>query len=151
MDVLRLSQIYNFTNPTVHYDNNKTYRETLRRVFFIDSAEVLKELSKTYENLADLDEETIDELTLDIAKMESTMDVLYEMTKDDPRFQNLYDLAGARMFSTDRKIGQSILFSYDYMYLFHSILYLRFFEPEQCNENHEVYLYLVRILGGKNL
>jgi hypothetical protein len=83
-----------------------------------------------------------------MTKIESAMEVLYEETKDDPLFRNLYDLAAARMFSVDRKIGQSVLFSYDYLYLFHSLLYLRFFEPEQCNENHELVVYLVRILGG---
>jgi hypothetical protein len=148
MDSLELSLIYNFADPTLNYHDNKTYRNNLRQLFFIDSTDVLKELSKSYENLADLDEETLDELTVDMTKMESTMGVLYEITKDDPLFQKLYDLAAARMFSVDRKIGQSILFSYDYLYLFHSLLYLRFFEPDQCNENHEIYLYLVRILGG---
>jgi hypothetical protein len=148
MDSLELSLIYNFANPTLNYHDNKTYRETLRQLFFIDSTDVIKELSKTYENLADLDEETIDELTIDTTKMESTMEVLYEMTKDNPMFQKLYDLAAARMFSIDRKIGQSILFSYDYLYLFHSLLYLRFYQQDQCNENHEIYMYLVRILGG---
>ena len=148
MDSLELSLIYNFSNSTVSYDNNKTYRAILRHLFYIDSAEVLAELSNTYENLSDLDEETIDELTIDMTKMESTMEVLYDKTKDDPLFQKLYDLAAARMFSVDRKIGQSVLFSYDYLYLFHSLLYLRFFEPEQCNENHELVAYLVRILGG---
>jgi len=148
MDSLELSLIYNFSNSTVCYDNNKTYRAILRHLFYIDSAEVLAELSETYADITDLDEETIDELTIDMAKIESAMEVLYEETKDDPLFRNLYDLAAARMFSVDRKIGQSVLFSYDYLYLFHSLLYLRFFEPDQCNENHEIYLYLVRILGG---
>jgi hypothetical protein len=147
MDSLELSLIYNFSNSTVCYDNNKSYRAILRHLFYIDSAEVLAELSNTYENLSDLDEETIDELTIDMTKMESTMEVLYDKTKDDPLFQKLYDLAAARMFSVDRKIGQSVLFSYDYLYLFHSLLYLRFFEPEQCNENHQLYVSLVRSLG----
>lgn len=148
MDSLELSLIYNFSNSTVCYDNNKTYRAILRHLFYIDSAEVLAELSETYTDIADLDEETIDELTIDMTKIESAMEVLYEETKDDPLFRNLYDLAAARMFSVDRKIGQSVLFSYDYLYLFHSLLYLRFFEPDQCNENHELVVYLVRILGG---
>jgi len=147
MDSLELSLIYNFADPTLIYYDNKTYRNKLRHLFYIDSAEVLAELSKSYENFDDLDEETIDELTIDMTKMESTMEVLYDKTKDDPLFQKLYDLAAARMFSVDRKIGQSVLFSYDYLYLFHSLLYLRFFEPEQCNENHQLYVSLVRSLG----
>lgn len=148
MDSLEPTLIYNFSNSIISYDDNKTYRAVLRQLFYIDSDEVLAELTKTYPDIGSIDVETLDELTIDITKIESTMTVLYEETKDDPPFQRLYDLAAARMFSTDRKIGQSVLFSYDYLYLFHSILYLRFFEPENCNENNELVVYLVRILGG---
>lgn len=98
----------------VKYSDNTEYRQTLRDLFDmkIDCCELLD----------DLDEESRDELLFDEQTMSQSMDVLFEQTKDDACFQELYDLAAALFFSTDRGIGQAVLMSYDYLEAFHKCL-----------------------------
>jgi len=68
------------------------------------------------------EEETLDELDYDETIASAFLDSVYEKTRHIPEFQQLYDLAAACMFSTDREIGMAVLFSYDYFGLFHSLL-----------------------------
>ena len=87
-----------------------------------------------------IDEETIDELTYDEQTMSVIMDEIYNATKNNDIFNELYDLAAARMFSTDRTIGQAVLLSYDYLCFFHNCL-ASFLKGEFDNKN-EYYLLL---------
>ena len=98
----------------VDYHDNASYRNILRKLFYM----------KTNYNpaLDEIDEETRDELTYDEDTMSAGMDKLYDFTKDDELFNELYDLAAGRMLSTDKYIGQAVLLSYDYLLLFHRCL-----------------------------
>jgi len=98
----------------VDYHDNASYRNMLRKLFY---------MKINYNpTLDDIDEETRDELIYDEEAMSSGMDKLYDFTKDDELFNELYELAAGRMLSTDKYIGQAVLLSYDYLILFHQCL-----------------------------
>ena len=98
----------------VQYHDNVSYRNMLRKLFYM----------KIHYNpaLDDIDEETRDELTYDEDAISAGMDKLYDFTKDNELFNELYELAAGRMLSTDKYIGQAVLLSYDYLFLFHQCL-----------------------------
>lgn len=50
------------------------------------------------------------------------IDFIYKQTHEIPEFQLIYEKASATMFSTNLQIGLVILFSFDYLKLFHSVL-----------------------------
>jgi hypothetical protein len=52
-------------------------------------------------------------MDLDMDALETGMDKLFLATCEDPIFRTLYEYAAGRMFSTDLKIGQAVLCSYD--------------------------------------
>lgn len=101
----------------VYYDNNRTYRETIRKIFRFDESKMADLLQ------VEMDEESRDELMFDGDQMEQGMKLLYEITKDQPLFLDLYTSAAGCMFSTDPKIGQAVICSYDTLIHYHSIVW----------------------------
>jgi hypothetical protein len=91
-----------------------------------------------------MDEESRDELMYDNDAVIAIMGNLFELTRDNVLFQNLYDLAAEKMISTNREIGQAVLFSYDYLPLFHKCLagFLR--NPDGFNDSNEFYVALLK-------
>lgn len=130
-----LGEHYNL-NLDVTYENNEQYRATLRRLFYMDVSNCLIDES--------FDDETRDELMYDENSVNAVMDELFCMTARFPLFQNLYDCAAAKMISTDRTIGQAVLFSYDYLSLFHRCLASFIQSPETFDENNEYYVALLK-------
>jgi len=122
-------------NKDVYYTNNTEYRQCLRELFYMNCIS-----SHDLIDLNDIDEETKDELLYDEQKTSIVMDELYNATKHNELFNELYDLAAATMFSTDRTIGQAVLLSYDYLCYFHNCL-ASFLKGEFDNKN-EYYLLL---------
>lgn len=120
---------YNTTETLIEYTDNFSYRNTLRSLFRMNS-------NKTYiENqYANIDHETLDELDYDEDLMVVTMNALFDKTKNHQLFQTLYDLGAAKMFSTDRQFGQGILFSYNYLYLFHACLCVFLCSPSEFTD-----------------
>ncbi len=103
----------------VNYNNNTSYRECLRQVVNMD----ISKLNIPWDQMDDdLDEETKDELLFDNYAMSSTMDYIYDKTKENDFFKEIYLLGASKMFSTDPNIGLAILFSYDFFALFHLCL-----------------------------
>jgi len=127
---------YNF-HKDVYYTNNTEYRQCLRELFNMNC--VYKDFDNV-NDIDDIDEETKDELFYDEDTMSIIMDEIYNATKNNKLFNELYDLAAARMFSTDRTIGQAVLLSYDYLCFFHNCL-ASFLKGEFDNKN-EYYLLL---------
>jgi len=119
-------------NKDVYYTNNREYRKCLRELFNMNCI--------INEDLNDIDEETKDELLYDENTMSAIMDEIFNATKNNELFNELYDLAAARMFSTDRTIGQAVLLSYDYLCFFHNCL-ASFLRGNFDNKN-EFYLLL---------
>jgi hypothetical protein len=70
----------------------------------------------------DLDEETRDELLFDEAAISKVTDKIYDITKNNVLFQELYTLAAGRFISTNMEIGLAVVFCYDYLPLFHKCL-----------------------------
>ena len=126
---------YNF-NDEIHYTNNFTYRNTIRQLFTM--------ICSPNPELDHMDEESRDELTYNEEDISISLSQLYEYTKDNELFQQLYDLAAARMFSTDREIGQCVLFSYDYLMFFHYCL--ASFHRGDFNKDNKHYLLLIQKL-----
>jgi len=119
----------------ISYQSNEQYRATLRRMFYMD-------VSMCALTLESIDEETRDELTYDEATVSSVMDELFDMTKNHALFQYLYDAAAGKMLSTNRDIGQAVLFSYDYLPLFHKCLASFIRSPSDFNESNPYYVAL---------
>ena len=110
--------MYNI-NIDVTYKDNETYRKSLRQVVNMD----ISKLNIPWDQMDDdLDEETKDELLFDNYAMSSTMDYIYDKTKENDFFKEIYLLGASKMFSTDPNIGLAILFSYDFFDLFHLCL-----------------------------
>lgn len=109
------------------YVDNKGYRDTVRKVFNFDSSKITTyddqvKMDKIYKS-DELDDETMDELSFDGSQMEKGMEILYELTKDEVLFQDLYMKAAGRMFSTDPRIGQAVLCSYDMFFRYHTTIW----------------------------
>jgi len=130
-----LGERYNL-NLDVTYENNEQYRATLRRLFYMDISNCSIDES--------IDDETRDELMYDENSVNAVMDELFCMTVQFPLFQKLYDNAAAKMISTDQTIGQAVLFSYDYLALFHRCLASFINSPETFDENNEYYVALLK-------
>ena len=120
------------------YTDNKSYRSTLRQLFFMDVSMCPATVDES------MDEESRDELMYDDATVFKVMGNIYDLTRDNLLFQKLYDLGAEKMISTDREIGQAVLFSYDYLPLFHKCLagFLR--NPDDFDENNEFYVALLK-------
>jgi hypothetical protein len=108
----------------VHYSNNTKYRHDLRNVFLMDMSNA-PDLSK----IEDLDDETEDEMLYDYDAVVKGLDYVYNNTIIHPLFSELYEIGASKMLSTDKNIGITILFSYDYFELFHLCLVDYFTNP----------------------
>ena len=123
-------------NEEIHYTNNFTYRNTIRQLFTM--------ICPPNPDLDHMDEESRDELIYDEDSISNSLSQLYQYTKDNDLFQELYDLAAARMFSTDREIGQCVLFSSDYLIFFPYCL--ASFHRGDFNKDNKHYLLLIQKL-----
>jgi hypothetical protein len=120
---------YDYTY-TVAYNNDFEYRACLRKLFCMI---LPNDTDATIDD--DIDEVTRDELNFDQTACDTSMTFVYDKTIHHPLFQRLYDTSAAFMISTDRSIGLSVLFSYDYLKLFHNCLNAFFVNPETFDEN----------------
>lgn len=119
------------TQVIVTYNDNKSYRNSLRKVTNMN----LDKLNIPWEKMDnDLDEETKDELLFDNEAISKTMDFIYEKTYNNILFKELYSIAASKMFSEDLQIGLAVLFSYDFFETFHLCL-VDFFKNDFSNVN----------------
>ena len=106
-------------NPNLSYHSDQEYRQHLRRVFRFSPEKRTyyanikpSDLAPKFEDL-DIDPQSKDEMELDMDALEEGMDMIFLATQENPVFRILYEYAAGRMFSTDPKIGQAVLCSYD--------------------------------------
>ena len=133
-----------FPDVPISYQTNTEYRHIFRKITQMD-------ISKYHDNvqhLPDLDEETLDEYNYDESSVSAFIDQIVALTAHHPLFQTLYDFAAAKMFSTDREIGITILLSYDFLALYYPLLSLYEKSPETLQSNHEYYTRLLSVLNG---
>jgi len=126
-------------NLKINYNDNDGYRKSLRTVFQMSSSNMKPDLE------SDIDDETRDELLYDELSTSKVLEYVFKHTQHHHLFQRLYDEAAALMFSTDRNIGMTVLFSYDYLVLFHSCI-CEFLNTEQLDENGPNYVSLQKKL-----
>mgnify|MGYP001180057872 FL=1 len=113
------------TTLNIHYSNNTEFRNCLRQIFKMDF--------HNFPNTDNLDKETADEIMYDSQAATTTMNFIFSNTKNNPLFTTLYEKSASFMFSTDIEIGLTILFSYDYLQLFHSLLVVFFSNDSSFN------------------
>uniref|UniRef100_A0A6C0E9D8 Uncharacterized protein n=1 Tax=viral metagenome TaxID=1070528 RepID=A0A6C0E9D8_9ZZZZ len=128
------------TKLKIFYNTNSTYRNCLRTLFKMNPNNFPK-----FD--MDLDDETRDENDYDIDSAAIAMNtVLHDITKNS-FFLYLLDKAAARMFSTDREIGLSILFSYDYLDVFHNCLVYFYTNESEFTDTTDCYVELLKRLS----
>jgi hypothetical protein len=113
---------YNTTYEVV-YSNDQEYRQCLREVLRLNlsySQEKIQQLLEATDE-EEFDSETEDEMLFDETTA-AIMNFIFEKTKDQPEFRELYLMAAAKLISENISIGMTICFSYDYFYLFHQYL-----------------------------
>jgi hypothetical protein len=127
----------------VKYTNSQEYRQCCRELFDMNT-EIYEKNIENIENhnQEKLDQESWDEMAYDAGAISAMLDYVYECTKNINEFDELYKMAARRMLSEDANIGLSILFSYDYMQLFHLCL-VEFFN-DKLNKDSEPYRELVK-------
>lgn len=92
------------------YSNNDEYRATIRSYFHMNT----QDLEQKYAHLKEQDPESYDELLYDDDAMKKGIDTIFNKTKDDPRFVELYLLAAAHFISQELETGLCVLLTYDY-------------------------------------
>ena len=106
----------------IQYSGNKEYRQRFREIF--DISESARTCYADIDINIDIeDEETTDELNYDTSMMEKGMEEWFLKTESNPIFKELYLLAAGRMFSTDLRIGQAVICSYDTFYLYYTCIW----------------------------
>ena len=128
----------------VEYSNTTEYRKCLRSVFNMKK-ENLDITMAEYKDI-ELDAETLDELAYDEKSASQVLDHVFAITEKHPLFQELYDLGAGLMFSQDRNIGLSVMFSYDYFQYFHVCLMDYLVEPDRFMKDTPSYLGLCKKL-----
>ena len=109
--------MYNI-NYNVYFESNKQYRKCLRDVFYMN----MNNIDTSLNEIEDLDDETEDELLYDHTAITKGLDYVFNLTKNNEHFMDLYISAASCFFSEDPNIGISVLFSYDYFQQFHLCL-----------------------------
>ena len=104
------------TDLIISYTNDIEYRKTIRQVFQMKS--------DSYPDIvhSDIDEVSRDELEYDDIAASAAMAYVFDKTRRVPPFIAIYEQAASFMFSTDINIWMAVLFSYDYLLLFHNCL-----------------------------
>lgn len=118
------------------YSNNKEYRELLRIFFNMDTSNIESEIKHL-----NYDDETYDELLFDEMAVSNSMTNIFEKTKGNILFDELYILASAKMFSTNKETGLCILLSYDFFHDFYK-LWNSYIDNNFISKTNEYYILL---------
>jgi hypothetical protein len=119
--------------PTIQYSNNKEYRQRFREIFDISESartcyadiDIDIDIDVSVDLEDEEEEETKDELNYDTSMMEKGMEEWFLKTnpESNPIFKDLYLSAAGRMFSTDLRIGQAVICSYDTFHLYYACIW----------------------------
>ena len=131
--------IYN-TAQIVNYTNNEEYRISFRDIF---------KMKAQIHDMLDMDKETQDEFNYDTCKATMILDYVYLITHKNLWFKVLYNYSASIMLSNDPEIGLTILFSYDYFYLFHQCVCDFIQDPNSINELNQNYIKILETLTNK--
>lgn len=106
----------------IMYDNDNEYRNVIRNVFNFDR-NTFYDYHGKIKNLNEVDPISKDELLYDSEAVTHSMNFIYNATKNNGEFSEMYLKAAARMFSTDPQIGQAVLCSYDTFHWYYSCVW----------------------------
>ena len=116
---------------SITYKTNQEYRNWIRRIFhFTKDAKTYYANLKEKDFETNIDEESKDEMDYDHDSMKIGLDIILEKTINETIFKEMYIFAAAAMFSTDVKVGQVVLCSYDYFHLYFTCLWFFFLEKD---------------------
>jgi|LauGreDrversion4_1035100.scaffolds.fasta_scaffold116359_3 NAD(P)H-dependent flavin oxidoreductase YrpB (nitropropane dioxygenase family) len=116
---------------SINYKTNQEYRNWIRRIFhFTKDAKTYYANLKENDFETNIDEESKDEMDYDYDSMKIGLDIILEKTINETIFKEMYTFAAAAMFSTDVKVGQVVLCSYDYFHLYFTCLWFFFLEKD---------------------
>ena len=132
-----MSHYYNFDLSIMPYKNDFEYRKIMRQ---------LVSMQKVVSHCEEIDEITNDENDYDTNSASKAMDFVYDQTKENLFFQKLYDSAAGKMLSQDREIGLAVLYSYDYMLLFHNCFVEYYRNPLEFNDEKDCFIQLSKKL-----
>ena len=110
--------MYNFDITSVSYNDDDEYRDVVRTLFGFVSEDD------------------------DDSPIEKVLDWVFAQTKHHPLFQTVYIKAASFMISENPETGLTILFAYDYLPLFHSMLLAFHALGDKFDENHVAYVNL---------
>jgi hypothetical protein len=88
------------------YATDEEYRATFKQIFEIITDADPEDAEFIFENTA----------------INDKLEYIFDQTKNDSRFNDIYTIAAGKMLSEDPTIGMYILFSFDYLYLFYNLL-----------------------------
>jgi hypothetical protein len=125
------------------YDNNKSYRQCLRELFEMNQANYQEKIN-AIKSREELDAETEDEISYDDSAAEKVMDEIYEQTRDNVLFKNVYQIAASKFLSEEESIGLVVLFSYDFMLYFVPCLVDYLKSPDSFNSENNNYIVLLK-------
>ena len=133
---------------SVHYSNNKEYRRVFRNLVQMSPAKFYTSPNHIdiASHLSQLDDETIDENQYDESQVSTFLDSISKKTIHDPLFQQLYDLAAAKMISLDREIGLAVLMSYDFLDAFYDCVLLYDQSPDLWTETCTEWIIMIQRL-----
>lgn len=123
--------VYNTNIPEMKYNDNKQYRDCLRRAFYMTC-----DLEHLMEENPDYDDETLDEELYENDKTKRALDYVFEKTKGNPIFQKMYLHAAAKLICEQLDLGMTLLFSYDFFATFHKCL-VKFLNDSVLSEDDE--------------
>lgn len=122
--------------------STEQYRNYIRGLFNMKLDQIKLENEQIQQmNQETWDPVTQDEMNYDEQSASQFMNFVETSTISNTAFQILYKKAAAKMFSQDLGIGLSILFSYDYLHLFHLCL-CDFFHTNSFDENNTHFIAL---------
>ena len=122
---------YNVFVENVKYNSNIEYRNCLQKLCNLrfPEGDFPEDIPIEYRN----------EMSYDIDNMTLALDFVYKKTKTHPVFKKLYILGASKMISDDDTIGLAIMFSYDYLKYFHPCFSFYLKNPDEFNENLDIY------------
>jgi hypothetical protein len=123
------------------YTNDQEYREMVRQVCSMKQHQIV-----TLDQIQ-IDEVTHDEWDYDNDAMSQWLNTVYDLTGNDPLFQELYRIAAGTMLSEDLQIGLAIMISYDYFQDFYHCLQL--FSKKSNDYQERVQILQQKIRGQK--
>jgi hypothetical protein len=121
---------FNLCIESLSYENDDEYRAAVKLICFLCNSD-----------LPDDDYDT--------EQMTKALDYIWENTRNNSTFMELYTLAASQMMTEEATIGLAILFSYDYLKEFYLLCSKFLSNPAESCDDHPCYLSLKTKLTTK--